>query len=356
MINELVIHLGDTKTGSTSIQKALVRGQVKTPGISILYPTRSNHIALAKTLTLRRRLGQREARFGRLHEAFVQSDADYGIVSAEHFQMVDPLVLQQAIGEYWPDLQDQLRLISYVRPHAGKFLSAFSERIKLGADLDSLEQLFDIMTQSGVLDYTPRFQAWRDTFGDRFTLRAFIRDRMYNSDVVQDFFHTVLNSERFEIADAAPANPSLTVSQLALLRRVQTWAVAMAKGPKGPLFRDAQGVFGRILADHLVQSGIGTDGAKLRMPASLATRFQERFAADAEALDVAFFEGFPFSDALEQSAAVVTAAPQSLRAEDHFDARMIEEVLVFARPLAERMAGNPGDFRKTAVLGGAVTR
>ncbi|MFT7595545.1 MAG: hypothetical protein ACI8R4_002874, partial [Paracoccaceae bacterium] len=51
MINELIIHLGDTKTGSTSIQRALVNKACKSPGVSIEYPTANNHTALVNTLS-----------------------------------------------------------------------------------------------------------------------------------------------------------------------------------------------------------------------------------------------------------------------------------------------------------------
>ncbi|PCI44584.1 MAG: hypothetical protein COB49_10930, partial [Alphaproteobacteria bacterium] len=59
MINELIIHLGDTKTGSTSIQKALVRNICQAPGKTIIYPTKNNHIGLAKTLDQKRRFNER---------------------------------------------------------------------------------------------------------------------------------------------------------------------------------------------------------------------------------------------------------------------------------------------------------
>ncbi|WP_083097450.1 hypothetical protein [Pseudophaeobacter leonis] len=102
MIKELIVHLGDTKTGSTSIQKALVNGAYDVPGKEILYPTGNHHIALAKTLTQERRFKQREARFKRVGQALRDSDADYGIISAEHFQFVDPEVFAESLKKYWP--------------------------------------------------------------------------------------------------------------------------------------------------------------------------------------------------------------------------------------------------------------
>lgn len=348
MISELVIHLGDTKTGSTSIQRTLARDGYRTNGKSLIYPTRNNHIALAKTLTQKRRFAEREARFGRIREVLEQGGADACVVSAEHFQMVDPRVLHQAAEDYWPAVHDGLRLVAYVRPHAGKFLSTFSERIKLGADLASPEAFFDILSASPRLDYTPRFTGWRDTFGTRFTLRPFLRERLEGGDVVRDFLHYALDGGDFEITETIVANPSLTLGQLALLRRMQRRVTARVGRRPGPQFHEAQSALGRIAADRLHREGIGTDGAKLRLPAALAARFTARYAADAEALDDAFFDGFPMSDALEAAAREATEAEQPLEPEDHFDAGTIREMLDYADHLAETMENRPKQFRELA--------
>lgn len=100
MIKELVIHLGDRKTGSTSIQMALVSGGYKTDKATIVYPSTKNHRGLAKTLSDKPHFDQRAAHFSRLYETFLQSDADLGIISAERFEVVDPQVLLQSIETY----------------------------------------------------------------------------------------------------------------------------------------------------------------------------------------------------------------------------------------------------------------
>lgn len=337
MINELIVHLGDTKTGSTSIQKVLAQKTYEVPGQTLCYPTKNNHIALAKTLTQKPRFKERETRFSRIHQAFQESDADYGIISAEHFQSVDPRMLNETIETYWPELRDRLRLVSYVRPHAGKFLSAFSERVKLGADLASVEGLFETMSAKELLDYTPRFEAGRKVFGSALSVRPFVRDRLYKGDVVQDFFKYFLNSDAFEITGDTAANPSLTDSQLALLRVIHRQMESKAKGRKGSHFRNMQGKFGRAVSEYLRVNGIGNDGEKLRMPAGMFARFQERYAPDAEAMDQGFFEGFPFSNDLENAGQETVGEAQSLEAADYFSAAEIADVLRYTDSLAATM-------------------
>jgi len=346
MINELIIHLGDTKTGSTSIQKTLIGKGCVSPGKSILYPTKNHHLGLAKTLSTKRRFSERHERFNRIYEAFQNSDADYGIVSAEHFQFVEPEALSEAVETYWPDLAGSLRLVAYVRPHADKMLSAFSERIKLGSRLLSLNSFFDTLSDSDGLDYTPRFEKWRATFGDRFELRPFVRDELYHNDVVSDFYRVVLGSEDFAIKSPVEANPSLTVSQLSLLREVHKGVNIKLGSATGPRMREVRGSLGRLVTDHIQSTGLGQDGEKLRMPAALAARFTERYAADAEALDTAFFDKFLMSEALEKMQHKTIDTAQSLDATDYFPTDVISSVQSFAYVLADLVAQNPNKFKK----------
>ncbi|NRB19375.1 MAG: hypothetical protein HRU33_17840 [Rhodobacteraceae bacterium] len=346
MINELIIHLGDTKTGSTSIQSALASNICKASGVSFTYPTRFNHNGLAATLFRKRRFEDRAAAFKKIYVAFQKSDADYGIISAEHFQMVDPNELHQAIETYWPDLADRVRLVAYVRPHADKFLSSFSEHVKLGAMKTTVEEAFLAATNTGRFDYTPRFEAWREVFGDRFELRPFVRAQLFRSDVVADFFKFVLQAETFELGTIVSANTSLTVSQLSLLREVHIRVNKGLRPRNGPRVKDAQSALGRIVAEHLQSNGLGKNSKTLRIPTVLADQFIERYAVDAAALDEIFFEGSPMSDAMEKIHLKATTDDQSLNAADHFTADVISSVHVFADLMAEFVAESPERLKK----------
>lgn len=354
MIKDLVIHLGDTKTGSTSIQKALVHNVVNAPGASVCYPTKTNHVSMARTLTQKRNFDQREKRFGRVAGVFKDSSADHGVVSAEHFQFVDPAVLQEAITAYWPEFHDRIRLIAYVRPHAEKLLSAFTERVKLGVSVTSLEDFFDSDAAVQTFQYAPRFEKWRATFGDRFELRPFIRGRMFQGDVVQDFVRYLLGHENFEITQSVAANTSVTVSQLALLREVHLTLNESIGGKRAPHKSEARGAVGRLLAEYLRLRNLGQDSDKMRLPKALAGRVKARYASDAAALDAAFFEGAPMSEALEGIDKITTDEEQSLDAADHFSPDAVETVRVFASVLRDLLRGRPEATREA--LGEARAR
>ncbi len=346
MIKELIVHLGDTKTGSTSIQKVLAQKAYEVPGRSICYPGRSNHNPLSRTLSRKRLFKDRADRFQDIAKVFQNRNADYGIVSAELFQAVDPGILNDAIKAYWPQFQDRMRLVAYVRPHADKFLSSFSERVKLGAEFDSLEAFFEDQSANGTLDYTPRFEKWRRVFGSRFELRPFVRERLFQADVVQDFFHYVLGSEAFRITSRVEANSSLTVSQLAFLRDMHAHLKTGAGQRPKPAFKDAQNALGRLVSEHMAAQALGSGGDKLRMPEALFQRFRERYARDAAALDAAFFEGAPMSQALEKSAAKTAGVPQSLNVEAHFDPATIGSLRCFSQVLSALLMEKPGPIKK----------
>ena len=97
MVEEIVFHLGDCKTGTTSIQTVLSRGAWVSHAGPIAYPARFNDIPLAKTLSVPAEAPHEAERFGKAREAFEQSDAAHGIISAEHFEFVDPEAVARAL-------------------------------------------------------------------------------------------------------------------------------------------------------------------------------------------------------------------------------------------------------------------
>lgn len=155
MIKELVVHLGDTKTGSTSIQKVLKLKAYETAGGPICYPTQNHHNALVWTLNRKRHQPLREKRFGNVYHQMRKSNAKVGVVSAEHFQFADPEVFAKVTRQYWPDLHENMRLISYIRPHHEKLLSSYSERVKLGIVSRGLNEFAEGVFKSDLLDYAP---------------------------------------------------------------------------------------------------------------------------------------------------------------------------------------------------------
>jgi hypothetical protein len=343
MVKEIVIHLGDCKTGTTSIQAVLAAGAWELPGGDaggdIVYPARFNHIPLAKTLSVGDEKKFQTKRFAKVCRAFDESDATHGVISAEHFEFVDPALLKAAIEQHLPDYADRVRLVAYVRPHADRLVSTFAERSKKGSFMKSLEAMHDKLIADGLLFYTPRFEKWRAAFGDRFTLRPFVRDQLYQGDVVQDFFRHVVGGDGFTITRPSDQNNSLSVEDIAMMRALHRHLRKL-----GGDYRQLQHAFGWYMSDLLGAVPYPGGGTRPRLHKTLADQVVEVYREDAAALDAMFFEGTTMADALAAAPSKAVKKPQSFQARSHFAAPALRQIEVWAQLLHRMMAADPAHF------------
>ncbi|MCW8842253.1 MAG: hypothetical protein OQK00_02435 [Rhodobacteraceae bacterium] len=340
MVREIVFHLGDCKTGTTAIQSVLASGMVESSH-SICYPARFNHIPLAKTLSVDSERPFQKKRFSALRKAFDQSSADVGIVSAEHFEFVDPEEIRRAIDLYLPAYADRVRLLAYVRPHAERLVSTFAERSKKGQFHKPIEAMHARLIEEKRLFYTPRFTRLRELFGDQFTLRPFIRDHLRDGDVVQDFLHTALSQTPYTLVGQRQPNESLSVQDIAMMRHMHRQIAQLTQNHMKN--RKAQRALGWYLSD-LLTTLPQHDAQKPRLHQELADEVVRVYRDDAAALDAAFFEGTPMSDALANAPSKATATPQSFRAQDHLSADELRLVEAWATLTARMIEADPLHF------------
>lgn len=326
MVRDLVIHIGDPKTGSTAIQEVLATGGWSAPGLTALYPARVNHLALARSFYDPAERGERGARFGAVARQIAGSDADVAILSAELFEQADPADLAAALAEYLPALAPRARIVAYVRPHAERLVSAWAERVKQGNTTDGLSAMAARAMAKGQFLYAPRFTRWRAVFGDRLTVRPFLRDRLAGGDVVADFLGIVAAGRPVTITRPAAANESLGLADLAMLRAFHLRVAGRAD------LAEARRAVGWNLAQHLAglpRPAVPAAGAqdRPRLPRALVPAVQAAYGADAAAMDAAFFAGVPtLAPALARAAETAVEAEPSLAIEDHFgpdDRRLI---------------------------------
>jgi hypothetical protein len=124
-----------------------------------------------------------------------------------------------------------------------------------------------------------------------------------------------LQTEDFTLSDTPDANESLSLENLSIVREFH---VKVNEGKnKGMPY---QSTIGRALARRMNESAY-REGTKVRIHRSLAETVRKQYAADAAALDAAFFSGTPMSDALNAAPGKAVAEAQSVRIEDHFSTR-----------------------------------
>jgi hypothetical protein len=333
MIRRLVIHIGDHKAGSTAIQRALLAGALRPDAGAeaddpppYLYPTEKNHNGLARALVERGLEDRADRAFARIARAFAQSEAEVGILSAEEFEAVPPAILRDRIARHFPDLADSLRIVAYVRPHAERLVASHAELVKVGLFLGTLEEYFARTLENRKFFYTPRFEAWRDTFGDDFVLRPLVPGALAADDVVADFLGLALPGRRLDLVPQPRANPTLPIADLAVLRTVQQ---ALEGRPRRLRHR-----VGWALAEALAADP-GAVAARPALHAGLAARVVAAYAGDAAALDAAFFrDGFaegPMAAALAGAPARAAAEPYRLALDAHYDADTRRLVRALAR-------------------------
>ncbi|MFD1344375.1 hypothetical protein ACFQ4E_18235, partial [Litorisediminicola beolgyonensis] len=282
MSPRLVIHIGDPKTGTSSIQRVLMDGAWQAPGLTMMPRAQLNDYPLANTLRKAKQRAKLEPRFTALARQIAASEADLAVVSAEQFWGVDPKALYEALRRFLPEHAESARVIAYVRPHAAHFLSGYAQSCKTGHfQGDGAAYLAHVQT-GRILNCAPRFLAWRDTFGDRFTLRLFDRARLSGGDAVRDFLETATGRTDIEITAGAAQNETLTRPALAgvMLLQQRLDAAGIPQEVKTALGGEMAGLCNR---------GGGMGGEKLALDRALATRIAARFAEDAAALDAAFF-------------------------------------------------------------------
>jgi hypothetical protein len=317
MAKSLVLSIGDPKTGTSSIQEVLRFGRWESPSVTLAYPEQLNSFPLANALSDPRQADRRAARWGRLAEWLHASDADVAVVSAEQFYRVDPEVLLAALNEFLPDYVEGLRVIAYVRPHAPRLISAYMQRCKAGVFRGDMAAFFKWSQGEHLLHYAARFQHWRDTFGDRFTLRPMIREHLREQDVVSDFLHYALRGAPFTLHGTVEANPSLPLEFLAGLAEVQ--GVLRRNGI--PLA--TRHTVGDYVGRALMQTRRGA-GTRLKMSRSLYLELKAYCQSDADALDQGFFGSPVMKQALEDALKDTLPSPQSTKASAHYPDEVIE--------------------------------
>lgn len=315
----LIFHIGDHKTGSTSVQLAFAKGLVTLDGHSVFYPARLASNILETHCRAYARAETPEARqaaaqpFKRLAARVQASEADFTLVSAESLEGVPPALFHEIAETFFAGAADEIRIIAYVRPHAARVLSSFAERIKIGTAraLNSDLNSFAARRIKGQdYSYLPRFAAWREYFADRFILRPMIRSQLYQGDVVSDFIHHAFGGLAFTISGESQANESLCLEDLMRLKVLQKALLHQSKD-----LRLKVGWEVSRLAGHLPPAPART---RLQLHRALAKTLRDSYLEDARNMDRMFFSGEPLmQNELHAAVKKAIAKPQSTAPADH---------------------------------------
>lgn len=343
MVHKLVIHLGDSKTGSTSIQSVLSEHLLESRTHSICYPARFNHVRLAETLYQRSQRPFKDSRFSSVARKLNQSEAEIGVISAENFEFCDPALLSEAINDYFPEHKNSVQLIAYVRPHASRILSSFAQQIKRGVFDGSLDQFCHyFFHEKKRIHYAERCQNWKNIFGERYIVRPMIPSLLENNDVVSDFLLLCLGDRHFTVRTSDYKKKSLTLEDLSILKYIHSKVRSIDGG-----HAFAHQRFGGHFAEILSKFPSDTS-TKLAFHSKCFERFQEMVNDDIDQSDKMHFSEFdsPMRAAMIQAGEKLVSKPQSLEILDHFEANTIRIVDCWIELIKIMSDNDPQNFQK----------
>lgn len=202
MVEQVVLHIGMHKTGSSSIQQSLHRYD-DTDAFYATFPEpdhsqpiftafsddyKNYHVWVNSGLSESEIDAKRQYYRSLLSEMLNRTDRRRLIVSAEDISILDPAEKSSLI-DFIKGHNCEVSVVCYVREPAGYAASSFQQEVKGGlTDVPELIYPSYIVRLGHFMNILPR---------DRITVRVFGRSTLVDGDVVSDFCHVVgLDKER----------------------------------------------------------------------------------------------------------------------------------------------------------------
>lgn len=194
-MTELVLHIGDYKTGSTSIQQALGRfeasGDAEREGLLYCRTARkgrSSHNNLAWQAMQSSHFVATNGTWQEVAEEIREKRPRQAVLSSEVFESAAPDALKPLLDQHLGALLEKLRIIVYVRPHFSRILSGYAQKVKSGQFVGTLDEFVDKSGRGRRFAFAERLERWSGVFGrDRLVVRPFVRDLLVGKDVLCDF-------------------------------------------------------------------------------------------------------------------------------------------------------------------------
>ncbi|GKY87975.1 hypothetical protein [Sinisalibacter aestuarii] len=316
LAGKLLIHTGDHKTGTTSIQHALTRGDVTLPGGRIAYPLGKhhfNHNGLAGRERGRfffqpKRSVVRDEPFKGFARRALAEQADLTVLSAENLEAVDPRALARALARHLTTAPGQLTVTTYLRPHIPRVISGLAEHIKLGWSAENPWNGVEAGARAR-RKYTRRLAAWRTVFGDAYKVRPMIRAELTEGSVLKDLIATALGPGVATFAPEHKSNESLGIEDLMRLHVVHRALPDLGRATHHAL--------GWMLAEQIdTLRPAGGASTRLRPHKGLATRLRSAFRGDAATIDSDWFGGRALlAQALDEAADTAVSERMPLQPE-----------------------------------------
>ncbi len=324
VVEQLILHIGAHKTGTTSIQASLGHAYDDLLSEGVLYP-RAGRAGPGHANICWEHLGQdgyRPARGGvdALLDEIRAANPRRVVISSEGFQL-DPTLV--SLGTMLRDVigARSVSVLGYVRPQREQFESVYTQLVKCGWVHAPFVDFVDDRLDTPQFDYEGRFRPWREAFGDRLAIRRYEPWALLAGDAVTDFWRTA----------ELPGSPGRTLPRLnarpgvrtiELLRSIRAFLAERRLdqvAPLLPLFLRNQARFEQRLADDVPFRALTPE---------LARRIDEHFRASNRAFAIEFLgEDNLFAPAGELRPATPWSLEEASPAERQLYARVLGETI-----------------------------
>jgi hypothetical protein len=258
---KFILHVGDAKCGSTSIQGSLKQARASLLAKGVLYETGSsgfNHVDLV-------RLVRPHAR-GNLEEALVRGKEIVEILratlkkdqtvllSAENLLTLPPEDFLPILRQISPE-DPEIKVVAYVRAPTDMYLSFAQQALKGNRAFpqpDSFHRPLDL-----------HLAAWRDfPFVSELRVRPFDRKRLAGGDVTEDFAGVLQDLTGHEIAlPQMGRNRSLSAEQMIVLQHLRRSVLPDHDGKLHPISARYIGWFLQLNKVEMIGHKPGLSGA-----------------------------------------------------------------------------------------------
>lgn len=292
LLREIVVHVGQSKTGTTRIQNALAANAEKLLSQGVFYPRPrpdiTAHHALVRQICEKSDRRLEKAIFGNLGDDELilsalgsNNSCHTAVLSSEmlliHFEANSEHV--QAFDNRLSSLAQSVRYVAYVRDPVERFPSVCSQTLMRSAMLPRVQWAFRVSEMVKL----------RELVGPRFEIRVYDRDAFKNRDVFEDFVTGVLGAGVSDL-DLTTANDKSNVS-LSAEGMYLVQAVALARqiaDPAGfpshdPAMQQMAQFVRRIDAS---QGDYSAANLKPEMPALIAAHAEDELSLLREKLDI----------------------------------------------------------------------
>lgn len=217
MIEDLIIHIGSHKAGTTSLQMAFYRGNINA---DIFYPkahpdsaVMHNHNWYARSVGTEREESVMQYMKDQI------KDKKRVVISAAWYTYLHPERLNRHIKEHYAPLAKNIRIIRYLRPALEYWKSSYIEGVKIGEVRTDFETYYRTTSHTPPIYYDNIISRLQQDYD--ITTKPFVKEDLYKNDIVDDFLHYCVG-DNYEVTTRSIENVGLSVQYLSAVMYMHT--------------------------------------------------------------------------------------------------------------------------------------